>query len=198
MRLENVQNLPKNDQNQPKKCWKSGKLTQNNPKNAQVTAKFLLRTKTAGLPLKILMLVTKPTGKLLPSFRHNLHLCCLTCFMMNYALICQNARKIVDKNNLRGVPPPNDPEDWQDTHSIASSKTLYSSHCTLHDALYTLHLTWYFTHCTLHIAHYTLHFTHCIWNVALNTFHFTHSTLHIALYTFYSTCCTLQSKMCNV
>ena len=31
-------------------------------------------TKTAGLPLKILLLVPKPTGKLLPRFRHNLHL----------------------------------------------------------------------------------------------------------------------------
>ena len=28
-----------------------------------------------GLPLKILLLVPKPTGKLLPSFPHNFHLC---------------------------------------------------------------------------------------------------------------------------
>ena len=30
--------------------------------------------KYAGLPFKILMLVPKPTGQLLPSCRHNLHL----------------------------------------------------------------------------------------------------------------------------
>ena len=39
----------------------------------------LLRTKTMGLPLKILLLVLKLTGKLLPSFRHNFHLCVSVC-----------------------------------------------------------------------------------------------------------------------
>ena len=45
----------------------------------KVTAKFLLRTKPMGLPLKILLLVPKPTGKLLPSFPHNFHLWLKVC-----------------------------------------------------------------------------------------------------------------------
>ena len=45
---------------------------------AKLLKKFLLR-KTMGLPLKILLLVPKPTGKLLPSFPHNFHLCLCTC-----------------------------------------------------------------------------------------------------------------------
>ena len=54
------------------------KIRQIDPKISKkcvVTVKFLLRTKTMGLPLKILLLVPKPTWKLLPSFRHNFHLC---------------------------------------------------------------------------------------------------------------------------
>ena len=43
-------------------------------KNSVSYCKIPTQAKTMGLPLKILLLVRKPTGKLFPSFRHNLHL----------------------------------------------------------------------------------------------------------------------------
>ena len=73
MQLENVQNCPKNDQNRPQNVENLTNWPTNIPKVCKVTVKFLLRTKTTGLPLKILLLVPKPTGHL-PSCRNNLHL----------------------------------------------------------------------------------------------------------------------------
>ena len=65
------------------KCWKSGKLTQTYPKSVTVTAKFLLMAKTMGLPLKILLLVPKPTWKLLPSFQSKIILSIFLIFPWN-------------------------------------------------------------------------------------------------------------------
>ena len=71
MRLENIQKkMIKINQ----KKLKAGKLTQKYPKSVKVTAKFLLRTKSTGLALKILLLVPKPTGQLMPSCRNNFYL----------------------------------------------------------------------------------------------------------------------------
>ena len=52
-------------------------------------------------------------------------------------------------------PSRNNPEEWQDIHSIASYSQHHLTHSTLHVSLYTLR----FTHCTLHIEICTLHFT---------------------------------------
>ena len=59
---------PKMTKINPKNVENQDKLTQKYPKSAQVTSK------NAGLSVKILLMVLKPTGQLLPSFPHNFHL----------------------------------------------------------------------------------------------------------------------------
>ena len=64
----------------------------------------------------------------------------------------------------KGQPPPNDPKELQDNHSVAS---------------YSLR----------HLARFTLHFDFkcCTFHVPLYTFPFPHSNLHILLYKLYFT-----------
>ena len=57
---------------------KMTKIKQMDPKISKKCTSYCkipTEDKNGGLPLKLLLLVPKPTGKLLPSFRHNLHLC---------------------------------------------------------------------------------------------------------------------------
>ena len=75
MQLENVHNLPKNDQNRPKNVENQANWLKNIQKLVSSSKIPTQDKKNAGLPLKILLLVSKPTEKLLPSFPHNLHLC---------------------------------------------------------------------------------------------------------------------------
>ena len=63
-----------NDQNWAKNIKIQTKLTRKYSKRVYVTAKFLLMTKSAGLRLKILLLVLKPTGHLVPRCRNNFQL----------------------------------------------------------------------------------------------------------------------------
>ena len=68
--------LPQNDQIDPKML----KIRQIDPKISKKCVSYCkipTQDKTTGLPLKILLLVPRPTRQLLPSCRDNLHLCSL-------------------------------------------------------------------------------------------------------------------------
>ena len=93
----------------------------------------------------------------------------------------------------KGQPPPNDPKELRDDHSVAFYFTgqslsyilLFASSCTFHVSLYTLILnvalfTFHFTLSPLHIPIYTFHFIGCTLHVGL----------HIALYSLHFTHCT--------
>ena len=80
MQLENVQSWPKITKIDPKMTKidpKTLKIRQIDPKISKKCVNYCkipTQDKTVRLPLKILLMVPKLTGRLLPSFPHNLHL----------------------------------------------------------------------------------------------------------------------------